>query len=579
MRFGPVPLAEALGAILAHSLAAGETRLRKGRILGPADIAALAAAGLTEVIAARLDPDDWAEDDAAAAVAQALAPDPAAAGLSVSAPFTGRVNLFAAAAGVFCVSRAAVDRLNAVDPAVTLATLPDLTRVAARQMVATVKIIPYAAPGAAVAAAVAAASAAGAGALRLAPFRPGRASLILTRVPGMKDSLLAKGASAVAARLAALGLQAEPPVTVAHETAAVAAALRAAPGLALILGGSATSDPADVCPRAVVAAGGRLLRIGMPVDPGNLLFLGEQGGRMVVGLPGCARSPALNGADWVLERLAAGLAVGDAEIAAMGVGGLLKEIPLRPQPRAGHPPTAIAGGRPHVAALILAGGASRRMRGADKLLEPATEGRPALRVAAEAAVASRVDETVVVLPPDRPDRRAALSGLGVDVVVAADAAEGMAASLRAGVAAVALRADAVVVLLADMPDIGPREIDRLIAAFDPTEGREICRAVAADGTPGHPVLFGRRFFESLAALTGDRGARDVLRDAADFVVDVATAGRAAVIDLDTPEDWAAWRAGKAPGVAATETAKEANAPQDRGPDPSPTRDAKAHRRS
>ncbi len=119
----------------------------------------------------------------------------------------------------------------------------------------------------------------------------------------------------------------------------------------------------------------------------------------------------------------------------------------------------------------------------------------------------------------------------------------MAASLRAGLAAVADRADAVVVLLADMPEVGAGAIDRLIAAFDPEEGREICRAVAEGGQPGHPVLFGRRFFETLAGLTGDRGAREVVREAAEFVTDVPTPGRGAVVDLDTPEDWAAWRAG------------------------------------
>ena len=107
----------------------------------------------------------------------------------------------------------------------------------------------------------------------------------------------------------------------------------------------------------------------------------------MVGLPGCARSPAVNGADWVLERLAAGIPVGDAEIAAMGVGGLLKEIAARPQPREGRPE---APGRPRVAAIVLAAGAARRMRGRDKLLEP-VGGRPVLRVVAEAARASRVD--------------------------------------------------------------------------------------------------------------------------------------------------------------------------------------------
>jgi molybdenum cofactor cytidylyltransferase len=196
-----------------------------------------------------------------------------------------------------------------------------------------------------------------------------------------------------------------------------------------------------------------------------------------------------------------------------------------------------------VTAILLAAGAARRMRGRDKLLEALEDGRPVLRHAAKAALASQAGDLVVVLPPDATARRAALAGTGARIVEAPDWAEGMAASLRAGLAAVAPEADAVVLLLADMPEVGARDIDRLIAAFDPAEGRELCRAVTADGTPGHPVLFGRRFFETLAALRGDRGAREVLREAAEFVTDVPTPGRAAAVDLDTPEDWDAWRAG------------------------------------
>ena len=198
---------------------------------------------------------------------------------------------------------------------------------------------------------------------------------------------------------------------------------------------------------------------------------------------------------------------------------------------------------PRVAAIVLAAGAARRMRGRDKLLEEVA-GRPVLRAVAEAARASRASPVAVVLPPDAPARAAALAGLDVTAVEAADWAEGMAASIRAGLAAVADRADAVVILLADMPEVGAAEIDRLIAAFDPAEGREIVRAVSADGTPGHPVLFGRRFFEALRGLSGDQGGRSILAEAADFVVAVPTRGRAALVDLDTPEAWAAWRAGQ-----------------------------------
>jgi molybdenum cofactor cytidylyltransferase len=538
MRFGPVPLSEAEGGILAHSITVDGARLKKGRVLRSTDVAALAAAGIAEVTTARMEPGDMGEDAAAATIAAALVPDPAACGLTVSAPFTGRVNFFAGAAGVLRIAAGAVDALNRINPAITLASLSDHARVQPRQMVATVKIIPYGVPGAAVLRACGAVVSA---ALRLHPFRDRPVSLILTRTPGMKPTLIDKGRAAVEARLAALGLTLAQVETVPHESAAVAAALVRATGeLVLILSGSATSDAYDTCPAGLKAAGGTLARFGMPVDPGNLLFIGEHAGRPVLGLPGCARSPALNGADWVLERLAADLPVTDEDIAAMGVGGLLKEIPSRPQPRAGH---AAPPGRPRIEAILLAAGAARRMGGRDKLLEPVGD-EPILRAVAAAARASQVDRVIAVLPPWAAARRAALDGLALDLVEAPDWAEGMAASLRAGLAAVSPEAEAVVILLADMPEVTAGHIDRLLAAFDPEEGREICRAVSETGVPGHPVLFGRRFFESLLQLTGDRGARELLRDAPEFVTDVPTPGEGAAIDLDTPEAWEAWRAGR-----------------------------------
>ncbi len=532
MTFGEIPLDAAEGAILAHSIAlpAGG-RLRKGRRLSAADVGTLRAAGLEHVTAAQLDPDDLDEDAAAAA----LAADLGGEGISVTAPFTGRVNLHAEGAGLVRVDAAGVAAFNAVDEAITLATLPDYARVEPRTMLATVKIIPYGAPGPAVERARAARPL-----LELHPFRPLRVDLLLTETPGLKPSLLKKGVEAISQRLDRLGLRHGAQEVVPHRTAPLADAVAASDGdLVLILGASATSDRADVAPAAVVAAGGEIERFGMPVDPGNLLFIGTLGGRSVVGLPGCVRSPALNGADWVLERLAAGLPVTSDDITAMGVGGLLKEIPTRPQPRSLQRPDRPQ--RPRIEALLLAAGASRRMGGRDKLMEP-VGGVPLLRHVADTLRRSRVDAVRVALPPDRPARRAALDGTGANLVTVQDARDGMAASLRGALAAISSETDAVLVVLADMPEIAASDIDAILAAYDAEEGREIVRATTADGRPGHPILFGRRFFESLARLEGDVGAREVLREAADFVVEVPTHGNAAVVDLDTPEAWSRWRA-------------------------------------
>lgn len=330
MKFGSVPLTEAEGAILAHSVGLSDGRLRKGARLDAAALARLRDAGRTEVIAARLEPGDLDEDAAARMLAAALVPDPEAAGLRVTAPFTGRVNLIADGPGVVLLDADALGRFNRVHPMITVATVPPFQQMSAGGMVATIKIISYAVPEADVVRAAAAAPAA----VRLAPPIYQSATLIVTEAPGGADAR--KGMAAVAARLEALGMTLAGHVHVPHERTALAGALAQieAP-MALILTASATSDPEDVAPSAVRQAGGAVERFGMPVDPGNLLFLGRIGSRPVIGLPGCARSPALNGADWVLSRVACGLDVTGDDIAGMGVGGLLKEIPTRPQPRAG----------------------------------------------------------------------------------------------------------------------------------------------------------------------------------------------------------------------------------------------------
>ena len=535
MKFGPVPVTNAEGAILAHSLNVDGVRLRKGRVLSAADIATIANVGVSEVTVAVLEADDIGEDQAAEALAKSLVPDRVAASLRISAPFTGRVNIYAETGGVMQIDAAAIERFNAISPAITVATVPEMARVSARSLIATVKVIPYAVSQSFVEGMTAS------DALRLAPFTLQTASLILTQTPGMPEKLLTKGRDAIARRMQAFNCTLDDVVTAPHEITALSEAISKATGeVILILTGSATSDIQDVGPAALVQSGGKITRFGMPVDPGNLLFLGEYDGRPVVGLPGCARSPALNGADWVLERIACGLDVTDKDIAGMGVGGLLKEIPTRPQPRGGSVDVPI---QPKVEVLLLAAGSSRRMRGRDKLLE-VVDGEPLLRRTASAALQARVERVHVVMQPENADRDAALEGLDVKRIASPEWQEGMAASIRAGMAGLSDDCDAVIIALADMPEVTAAHLDRLAAAYDVGEGREICRAVAADGTPGLPVLFGRRFFETLASLQGDRGARDVVKDASEFLVDVPTEGQGAVIDLDTPEAWDRWRAGR-----------------------------------
>ncbi len=325
MEFGPVPVAEAAGAMLAHSQLVGAVRWPKGRVLTAEDVAAAAVAGIDTLTVARLGPDDVAEDAAAADLAARLASGTVVALTAAH----GRANLAARHDGVLGIDAASVAAINAIDEALTLATLAPFARVKAGEIVATVKVIRYAVGGEALARAGAAAVA-----LVVHPFRSLRIGLMATRLPGVTDKALAKTRRVTRARVESLGCAMEELAHCRHDVAALAARLRAADhDLLLVAGASATVDRADVIPAAIVAAGGRVERLGMPVDPGNLLCLGWIGARPVIGLPGCARSPRPSGFDWVLERLVAGLPVTSADIAAMGVGGLLPEAE-RPDPRA-----------------------------------------------------------------------------------------------------------------------------------------------------------------------------------------------------------------------------------------------------
>ncbi|MFN8701866.1 MAG: NTP transferase domain-containing protein [Rhodospirillales bacterium] len=526
-------LDRAEGAVLAHSLKRPGVAFRKGRRLSAEDVLALRAAGISDIVAAQFDADDVLEDVAAQALAQALA----GPGVVVAAPFTGRCNLFAATPGLARIDAAAIAAINAVDEAVTVATLADYAPAPQRGMLATIKIIPFAAPKAALAACIAIAEKRPV--VALAPYGALRAALVQTTLPGIKDSVLDGTEAATATRLASLGGTLAHVRRTAHDVAAlareIAAAATAKCDPILILGASAIVDRHDVIPAAIVAAGGQIERFGMPVDPGNLLLLGRIGPVRVIGLPGCARSPRLNGFDWVLQRFAAGIEVDAAAIAAMGVGGLLAEIP-RPTPRAG----AVAPAAPRIAALVLAAGKSSRMAPANKLFVE-IDGRSLIDHAVAAATGSQAAATIVVLGNEAARARAALARRVATLVENPDYASGLASSLRVGLGAVPADCDGVVVLLADMPGVTPAHVDRLIAAFSPLEGRAICVA-ARNGKRGNPVLWARRYLPEMAALDGDQGARSLIRRHEDAVCEVDMPDDGVLTDLDTPEALGAYRA-------------------------------------
>ncbi|MBI3703322.1 MAG: NTP transferase domain-containing protein [Rhizobiales bacterium] len=535
MKFGPVAPRDALGATAVHSIRQGELVLKKGTLIKEAEIAALNAAGVKEIVVARLEPGDVSEDRAAAEIAAAVAGE----GVRADQAFTGRCNLFAASAGVLVVDKDAIDRLNRIDEAVTLATLTAYKPVVEGEMIATVKIIPFAVAGSARDQAVAEAARAKS-VIRVAPYKIRKIGVVSTLLPGLSPKVVEKTLKITAARIAPAGASIVAERRVPHEQGALARAIdevfKAGAELAIVFGASAIADRRDVIPAAIAAAGGQIEHFGMPVDPGNLMLIGRLHGAAVIGAPGCARSPKENGFDWVLMRLLAGLPVSRADITGMGVGGLLMEIVTRPQPR--EEPQPEKGRR--VAAVVLAAGRSTRMGAVNKMLAE-IGGKPLVRIAAEQALASRAKPVIMVTGHERERVEAALKGLAVHFVHNSDYADGLGTSLKAGIAAVPEDADAAIVCLGDMPQVDHALIDKLLAAFDPERGALVV-VPSIDGRRGNPVVWSRRFFHDLMSIAGDIGARHLIGSYAEAVVEVPVAGAAALTDVDTPESLSAVKA-------------------------------------
>ncbi len=534
MKFGPAAPDDCDGAILAHPVYLPDGRIRKGTRLESADIARLVAAGIESVTVARLDPGDIDEDSAADRLATALSPS----GLRLSPAATGRVNIYAVGRGLVRFDRDRLKELNKIDEGITLACVQHNQLLEDGDMIATLKIIPYSLPESTIQAAIA--SADGMPVFTFNPLQARPFALIQTRVDGMKAALLSATEKVTKQRLDQLGCSLVDSRIIAHDTASLAAAIgesrRHGAKAILICGASAICDRRDVVPMAVEAAGGQVDRLGLPADPGNLLMMARLDDIPVIGMPGCARSPRLNGFDWVLQLVLAGIEVDDDEIADMAIGGLLMEIASRPLPRKmverRQPSTITIGG------VLLAAGSSRRMGEVNKLLIE-IEGEPLVRRAARAMLDGGIMDLVVVTGHQHDDIVAALDGLAVTVAHNADFAAGQAGSVAVGIAALPATVSGALIALGDMPFIVPELVAEMIRDHGGLGDHETRISFPVhEGRRGNPVLWGRGFFDTLGKLSGDMGGRQLLRENPAAVNSISWHDDSIHRDIDTPQDLA-----------------------------------------
>ena len=533
MKFGNISLKDAEGTILAHTLRLGGRVLRKGRTLTKVDISDLQAADIKTVAAAQLEEGDLDENEAALKIAQALTNN----GLTATGGNTGRANLRAKAAGITIIDADTVHLLNSVNEAITLSTLRPFEPVAKGAVVATVKIITFGIPGNTVEECLSIIRERHQP-VRLAQYGSPKIGFIQTLLPGLKKNLVEKASQSMTSRLSTMSLEITSEMHCVHGETEIADCLSslATSGcdIALILGASAIVDRRDIVPSAVLASGGEIEHLGLPVDPGNLLLFARINKMKVLGVPGSARSPRLHGFDWVLQRLVAGVEVTRNDLIRMGVGGMLKEMPGRPLSRE-HENLVEADENLNssIGGILLAAGQSRRMGRKNKMLIE-VDGDPMVVHAARALIESNAAPVVVVLGHQAQRVKDSLKHLNVQFVYNSNYAKGLSSSLKAGVETLPDDCDGAVVALGDMPGVKAADIDGLIEEFDPAR----CQSIVVpthNGKRGNPVVWARCYFKEISAVSGDVGARHLIGANSDQLHEVPTENSGVLIDLDTPE--------------------------------------------
>jgi molybdenum cofactor cytidylyltransferase len=529
MNFINVPPHKALGAILAHSRLLGETRLRKGQVLSAQDCALLEAHAISEIFIARPEVGDISEDKAAHDIAICLANQSIALKVGIAA--TGRCNLFTMCDGVLKINSDTIADINCIHPAITFACLADYTRVYAGQMIGTLKVIPFFVSADLVTAIVQKITPT---TFQVKPFNHKKIALIITTLAETSKKIIAKSKEVANKRCNDLNATMSETIIITHDAATLAKAIeKCAEDIILIMGAAALVDFEDIIPTAVRLNNGKIIRTGMPVDPGNLLCLGQSArGQPIIGLPGCARSPKLNGFDWVMQRICADIPVTARDIALMGVGGLLDETPSRPSPRLKadyqNKQTFLNTG-----AIVLAAGRSSRMGGPNKLLSTLND-RPLLSHTLENISHIARENIIVVTGRDASEIGKIAHEFSIQTQHNQGYQEGISTSLKCGLQVVPSDWDAVFIVLGDMPRVPPNVFEKLNSTLESHPEIDAVYPMY-EGQQGNPVLWRRRAWPLLASQFGDAGGKAILHNLGARALSVAVESHGVLFDIDTPE--------------------------------------------
>ena len=332
MKFKRSKIRDSLGCILAHSIKTKNGKLKKGQIISKIDIKELLDLNIENILVGQLDKDEVTENKAANIIANSII----SKNIYKKQAFTGRCNLYSKENGVLEIPEQIINKINFINESITIATLPMWSLVKSNQMIATIKIIPFATKLKYLKKAQNYLNKYS-NKLKVHKLKNNKIGIIYTKYAHNKTDDPAKKSSVINSRIISLGSTINKEIICEHNENEIASSLKVLIkhkcNPILIYGASAIIDRSDVVPTGIKICGGQIDHFGMPVDPGNLLLLGRVKNTKIIGIPSCAKSPKLNGFDWVLWRILSGLNIQAKDIQSLGVGGLLKEIPSRPQPR------------------------------------------------------------------------------------------------------------------------------------------------------------------------------------------------------------------------------------------------------
>ena len=523
---------DAIGHLSVHAIRTDHFKIKKGSFISDEDATALKNTGITEIICAVAEEDDVHEDEACNYLASFLKTD----NVVTSLASTGRINFTCQSLGLLRYDADRLKQINLIDEGITLALVQHNQLLASGDMIATLKIIPFFVSRHSLERV--------ADILRqiqLFSFHPlssKKARLIQTRFDHQSVSIFEATSAVTHERLFKLGSVLDQTDVIEHSKSALKVKLSEAcssdADLILISGASAIAHRDDLIPSTLVEIGGSVDHFGLAVDPGNLLMLGHFQDKLVIGMPGCARSPKLNGFDWILHLFFADLTIDKHELASMSAGGLLMEIASRPLPRSlsSNKPR-----KPHIEAVLLAAGLSSRMGDVNKLTLD-VHGTPLIRRVADTIRQSNVDGLTIVLGHDAENVSKALDGINARFLFNPDYSSGQSSTVRYGLDYLPQIATDMMVFLGDMPLVTPDVVNALIESHLSLSDRwSKITLPSVKNQRGNPVIWGEAFFDEIKSLTGDSGARQLFESYKSAMNILPFDDLDLCLDADTEEDF------------------------------------------